>query len=45
MMCEWCGGEFMQKKPRQILCSVKCTSHRNGNIKKRLETKLMEVPK
>lgn len=35
MVCEWCGQKFFPKRAYQILCSVKCTAHRNGDIRKR----------
>jgi len=34
IICEWCKKPFTQKRVKQILCSAKCTGHRNGNITK-----------
>lgn len=33
-VCKWCGDKFTKKRKEQVLCSVKCTSHHNGNKKK-----------
>lgn len=41
LICEWCGFVFVPKRVNQIFCSRKCTGQRNGNIKKRLESKLI----
>lgn len=42
MICEWCGGGFIQKRVAQLFCSRSCTAKRNGNIEKRKAVHLIE---